>query len=578
MSVILPIKKNFKSKLIALVGAFTTLAINPWFAYDPINLPKMLVLSIGAGFLLGGLFFDSAWRSNLSILLISGFFALFLFISFFANSTDKFQQLWGVWGRSTGLLTYCAFIVILLSAVIESSNDSLSLIRLIFERVGYVITFYTFLQVLDLDPINWSQKLMVATLGNINFMSSFLGLTSISYLSRVYMQRHSVSSKIFYLAIVITNLYLILISQSIQGVGVFFAGLTILMVFYIRGKVNLFVALSVLSASSAIGVMVLLGTAGLGPLSNLRQETVIFRIDYWTAALNMIRANPLHGVGIDSYGDYYRQFRSFEAVTRTGPQRVSNTAHNIFLDISSGAGIVAGLLFLAIIALVLISILSALKRDYRNEDFVVYAGMFFGFIVFCMISINQIGIGVWGFVFAGLLIGNFVKFRFTVTFDKIQSRKLKGTTNPAKTKVAVEGSSVPIRGQKKNLHLTLSCVLSLLLGLLALVPNFQDAKFLSAMRNANLDQAIDLSRKVGIQEFHREALVAALVKAGRGKEGLAVATEIIRRNPNNWQAWVAILLSDEASSEQRANAASQLIRLDPNNEAIKSDIKRILSK
>jgi hypothetical protein len=53
----------------------------------------------------------------------------------------------------------------------------------------------------------------------------------------------------------------------------------------------------------------------------------------------MIGANSLNGVGLDSYGDFYRPFRSLEAVTRTGPQRVTNTAHNIFLDVTTGAGL-----------------------------------------------------------------------------------------------------------------------------------------------------------------------------------------------------------------------------------------------
>ena len=338
---------NF-AKILALIGIFTSVAINPWFAYDPINLPKMLILSTGAAYLLGGLSlnFSGLSRPYLPLFLLSALFIASLVFSLFANSAPAYQQFWGVWGRSTGLLTYFAFIVLMLSAAMISSTASLSLIRISFDKLGYFITLYTLLQLMDLDPINWSQKLMVATLGNINFMSSFLGLTSISYLSRILLERLSLSSRLFYLAILLLNLYLIGISQSIQGIGVFLAGLVFLLTYKFRQKFSFLSTLAVFFASLVSGLVVLLGTAGFGPLSMLRQETVIFRIDYWTAAINMLTANPLKGIGIDSYGDFYREYRTLEAVVRTGPQRVTNTAHNIFLDVFSGAGVFSGLMFL----------------------------------------------------------------------------------------------------------------------------------------------------------------------------------------------------------------------------------------
>lgn len=568
------------TRILVLTGIFSTVAINPWTAYDPINLPKMFVLSTGAAFLLGWLLanFKSINRVNRILFIISAIFVTSYLISFFINPAPAYQQFWGVWGRSTGLLTYFAFIVLMLSAAMISSTASLSLVRISFDKLGYFITLYTLLQLMDLDPINWSQKLMVATLGNINFMSSFLGLTSISYLSRILLERLSLSSRLFYLAILLLNLYLIGISQSIQGIGVFLAGLVFLLTYKFRQKFSFVSTLAVFFASLVSGLVVLLGTAGFGPLSILRQETVIFRIDYWTAAINMLTANPLSGIGIDSYGDFYREYRTLEAVVRTGPQRVTNTAHNIFLDVFSGAGVFSGLLFLSIMALTLYSIFSALSANYQNFDLTAFSAMWLGFIVFCLISINQLGVGVWGFIFTGVVNGCVVRYRVGNFAEDTSSHKGKKSVDSGKERALRELGPGRNLGFGKTSQLLTSFFLVLIVGATSLLPNIVDSRFSHEIKSANLDNALKLSESVGILDFHREALMAALAKAGRPEDTLKVAESLLEQNPRNWQAWVAILSSEVATDNRRVQAANQLIRLDPNNKLVEAEIKKFLNQ
>lgn len=570
---------NF-AKILALIGIFTSVAINPWFAYDPINLPKMLILSTGAAYLLGGLLlnFSGLSRSYLPLFLLSALFIASLVFSLFANSAPAYQQFWGVWGRSTGLLTYFAFIVLMLSTAMISSTASLSLIRISFDKLGYFITLYTLLQLMDLDPINWSQKLMVATLGNINFMSSFLGLTSISYLSRILLERLSLSSRLFYLAILLLNLYLIGISQSIQGVGVFLAGLVFLLTYKFRQKFSFLSTLAVFFASLVSGFVVLLGTAGFGPLSMLRQETVIFRIDYWTAAINMLTANPLKGIGIDSYGDFYREYRTLEAVVRTGPQRVTNTAHNIFLDVFSGAGVFSGLMFLSIMALTLYSIFTALRANHQNFDLTAFSAMWLGFMVFCSISINQIGVGVWGFIFTGVINGYVIRYRVDNFAKDTSSQKGKKSLDVEKKRASLEFGTGQNSGPGKSIQLLTSTFLALIVGAISILPNIADSRFSHEIKSANLDNALKLSTSVGIQDFHREALMSALAKAGRPVDTLKVAESLLEQNPRNWQAWVAILSSEVATDNRRIQAANQLLRLDPNNKIVEAEIKKFLNQ
>ena len=569
-----------KATQLALIAVATTVVVNPWSAYDPINLPKLLVISTGAAYMLGWVIFHlrGASRSHSSLIILVVALLTSLVIAFFTNSSPWYQQFWGVWGRATGLLAYISFLVILLAAHLMASTQTLKQTRVIFERVGYFITLYTILQLLALDPINWSQKLMVATLGNINFMSSFLGLTAISYTSRFLMEKSNLSSKLYFVFMVSLNLYLIVVSKSIQGLGVFFAGVAMLLTFLIRRNSDFLKSISFLISSIMLGTFALAGTAGFGPLSILQQETVLFRIDYWQSGLNMLISNPLNGIGIDSYGDYYREYRSLEAVTRTGPQRVTNTAHNIFLDVFSGAGLIAGLLFLAIMLLAALAALKSLKLNLKDDDFPVFVAMWSGFIVFCLISINQIGVGVWGFLFTGLITGTMANYQSEVKAVEGQEklRKSKG----GKVNVGRNQGLEPTLKNSQNsrpAEVLLSLLLALAAFAIALIPNITDARFLAAIRNPDLNRALELVDDLGVQDFHKEQLIGRLHQQGRQKDSLRLALAAIDKNPRNWQAWVEIIVNEKASKVQKEVAANRLLALDPNNKLFQEEVKSLLN-
>jgi O-antigen ligase len=568
-----------KPTQLALIAVATTVAVNPWTAYDPINLSKLLVISTGAAYLLVWVIVNlkRASRSDWSLMILVFMFFSSLVISFFSNLAPWYQQFWGIWGRATGLLAYSSFLVILIAAHLMASTQTLKQTRIIFERTGYFIALYTLLQLLELDPINWSQKLMVATLGNINFMSSFLGLAAISYSSRFLIEKSNVSSKLFFMLMSFLNIYLILVSKSIQGIGVYFAGLALLATFVIRRKSSFIRSIFFLITSIFLGVFALAGTAGIGPLSLIKQETVQFRIDYWQSGINMLTANPLNGVGIDSYGDYYRQYRSLEAVTRTGPQRVTNTAHNIFLDVFTGAGLIAGLLFLSIMLLTALAVLKSLKLNTKDNDFSVFAALWLGFIVFCLISINQIGVGVWGFLFTGLITGSTAKYQLEFKFSGKQDRlsqykigKVYADKN-GRSEISV-----------KNLHNSrpieelLSALLATTMFITTLIPNLIDARFLAAVKKSDLSQALELVNRVGAQDFHKEQLISRLAQQGKEVESLELALSTIKTNPRNWAASVEIIVNKSASREQKSEAAKRLVEMDPNNQLLREDVKDLL--
>ena len=103
------------------------------------------------------------------------------------------------------------------------------------------------------------------------------------------------------------------------------------------------------------GVLFLLTSFALfnkGPLAPLiYQISIQLRGDYMHAGWEMTTLNPFFGVGMDSYGDWYRQARGEITTLRGSAERISNSAHNIFLDISSNGGFPLLISYLAILSI-----------------------------------------------------------------------------------------------------------------------------------------------------------------------------------------------------------------------------------
>ena len=87
--------ENMIVKTLVLTALFTTVAINPWFAYDPINLPKMLTLTTGAALLLGFAIsnFKKLLGIRLSLTAPLALLTLCFIFSFFTNEASRTVQL-----------------------------------------------------------------------------------------------------------------------------------------------------------------------------------------------------------------------------------------------------------------------------------------------------------------------------------------------------------------------------------------------------------------------------------------------------------------------------------------------------
>jgi O-antigen ligase len=355
------------------IGAFLTTVLVYTSVSDPVNVPKMVVLAVLAFGSLGTLAFGYKKRIfSENRLLISGL-VLFVTTSIMAviQSASPFNQnFYGTYGRNTGLLTYISLVFLMLVSTMINKIENLKFLMWSLLSAGFVNVAYCLWVVLFGDFIGWSNPYgdILGTLGNPNFIGAFLGIFISVYVAYLI----NPGTKIFYRVIGALVLVVALIevnaSNAVQGVVVSAGGVALVGFFYLRSKFkrNLIPGIYA-GAVAAVGSVAVLGALQIGPLTDLIYKTsVSLRGEYWQAAINMAKLNPFSGVGMDSYGDWYRRARDDQAMILPGPDVVTNAAHNVPLDLLAYGGIPLFVSFLILFALSAISVVRIVfrKREY----------------------------------------------------------------------------------------------------------------------------------------------------------------------------------------------------------------------
>jgi len=393
---------------ILLGGVFTTLAI--WTKLeDPINLPKMFVLVLSAAIVLGLVIPALLWApknssSNQKIGLgLIGLFAAGLLISTVATDV-KYTAIFGEFHRNNGFLSYFAMIILMVSGSLVFNLKSANRYFTFFGIAGLLLSFYGVLQGLGADPVGWriDYNPFITTLGNPNFTSGFLGLSGIAILY-LALDTKDRKSQVIYAIGLLADLYILWRSGSIQGVFGFLIGATVIILVKLwlinkrYGQIGL-AAASIAAAPVALAVM------NIGPLaSKLYQGTLRNRFDYWNAAIGMFKDHPIFGVGIDRFGEYYRQYAVQDQVVQG---QVTDNAHSIYMQILATGGLIAFVPYLLMIVFTTIIGIRAVLNHNQNDKLAISGvlGIWLASISINIVTVDNLGVGVWFWITGGVLI------------------------------------------------------------------------------------------------------------------------------------------------------------------------------
>jgi len=393
---------------VLLGGVFTTLAI--WTKLeDPVNLPKMFVLVLFGAIVLGlasptllGASKTTTGNKKIGLSLI-GLFIIALFVSTIATDV-KYTAIFGEYHRNNGALSYLAMAILFAGSVATFSGQSSIRYFKFFAISGLLLTGYGFLQAAGKDPAGWKidYNPFITTLGNPNFTSAFLGLAGLAILL-LAVETKDRKIQVLYAFGLLADLYILFKSGSIQGLFSFLIGATIIVITKLwlvdkkLGQLSLILA--------AIGATpIALAVFNLGPFaSKLYQGTLRNRLDYWNAAFAMFKDHPIFGVGMDRYGEYYRQYAVQNQIVQG---QITDNAHSVYMQLLSTGGLILFIPYLALIAYVTFIGLKALLRANGNEKLLI-AGVFaiwLGTLVVNMVAIDNLGVAVWFWITGGVLV------------------------------------------------------------------------------------------------------------------------------------------------------------------------------
>jgi hypothetical protein len=420
---------------------------------------------------------------------------------------------------------------------------------------GWVILFGDF--------VPWTNPYgnLLGTFGNPNFIGAFLGLFAASLVAYGFKSGLHIGLRLLTVAIFVVSVIEIIDSNAIQGRVVVAAGLAIVGFYLVRSKLeNALFQVGYVVLLSIGGVFALLGALQIGPLTKYIYKTsVSLRGEYWQAGWNMGSDHPLTGVGFDTYGDWYRRARDTQALVLPGPNITTNAAHNVPFDVFAFGGWPLFIAYLGILALSVIAIIKVTARTRTYDPiFVTLTTAWVCYQLQSIISINQIGLAIWGWLFGGALIA-----------FEIATRPAKDSNESENSTAPKARRAVRQRQSEAIFSSTMVAGVGAVVGLLIAAPPYSaDAKWRSALASQNaqtLEEALVPGYLNPANSYKYANAVQLMENSKLYDLAYKYAQISVQFNPENFDSWRMFYFISKSSAAEKAIALENMKRLDPNN-------------
>ena len=542
--------------------SFTTIFLVTDAVTDPVNVTKLTA----AGGVAFAVFFIAIIQgrrglraSSTPLILILAFFVIAMLNAVFASKSPLTQNIYGLYGRQTALIFYLIMAMIALGASLLRETKSFErIIRALFIAGGLNVLYCAWALAFG-DFIGWNNPYgnILGLFGNPDFISAFLGMFIAGVIGYIAAPGKSWLVRGIGIATSLVAFYEIHRSHAIQGKAVTAAGLAIVGFYWVRSKFKgLTPTFAYLALISIGGVLALAGALQKGPLSQYIYKTsVSLRGQYWQAAINAGTSHPFTGLGMDSYGDWYRRTRTeYAATVLPGPSTITNAAHNVVLDFFASGGWPLLIAYLATIALGIWVILRVTFRS-RSYDgvFVALTATWVCYELQSVISINQVGLAIWGWV----LLGTLVAYEFVTRPTKKNEESDKVSAKNVKVKSDSVFSPQLIGG--------IGAVVGVLI---AVPPMSADMKWKSALKSQQLVKVEEALQGGYMQPISSMRLAQAVQMFEQSKlpdQAYTYAKKGVEFNPDYSDAWKVLYFATKSTEADKVLALKNLKRLDPFN-------------
>jgi len=551
-----------KAKYLSIGLCSITMLVYTKQVSDPVNAPKFLLLGIVSLASVATLlvpeikhiWFNFKWVFVASLAMI-----FFMIISSVLSPSPLSQNIYGVYGRNTGLLTHVALLGILLSILTFKSSRSILIVFKGMLVAGLLNVGYCAWVLVFGDFISWTNpyKSLLGTLGNPNFVSSYLALFGVGVVALYLSESVSLRKILAVTIIVIILIFQIIKTNSTQGLIVLLMGIYMVVFFVLAIKIR---KLWLTFSYAAIGLLTfifgVLGLVNSGPLASLLfQNTLAYRREYWVAGIRMGMDFPITGVGLDSYGDWYRQLRTVKSTIEPGIQVVTNVAHNVYIDAFANGGFPLLLAYLTLSFITLGAIIKVTRQlDRIDPLFVAISSTWIAYQLQSLISINQIGLSIWGWALAGMILA-FSAQQIDASDEKPFSNRNRRISN------------------SRNLLNPVAMTIGALAGFILFSPPvLADHKWTSAYSHKNADElfaSLQESYFNPSTSFQLAQAIQIFESNGFAVKAHKLAIDATKFNRRSFDAWQQLYSLQAATTEEKKIAKGEMMKLDPLNHSIK---------
>ena len=558
--------KQILGTVILVSVAVVTLVMAPYTLLDPINVPKLSALAFFSILALSLIapssrrLFNSDFRVLLIVLIL---FVLQILLVLFFSGANFGGQFYGAFGRNTGGLTYISLSMLILGGSLVADKNFLKKFVRLTLIIGAILIVYGNIQYLGLEPfpfVNaYTVNAPIGTFGNPDFQSAFMGLIAVVSFAMALNTAFKMHTRIILLVMGFASIIVIYETLAKQGYLNFVAGAGAVAILWLFMNQRKKLALVVTGIGAVGGGLVFLGLINAGPLASfLYKGSLAARGFYWRAAVKMVMEHPFLGVGMDGFGDWYQRTRSPDYVA-SNFFSVSNTAHNVYLDIASSGGFPLTAAYFAILTLVVISIVKVIKRSTGFDVyFVTVVGAWVAYQAQAFVSINQLGLAIWGWVLSGLIIG------YEINTRTIEAAGLSPMNHKQKMK----------KTKTTNQPLSSTALLSafgglVIAALVAIPPYYVNASFYSAIRSGDIKAIQAAAYLKPMDERRLKNLAGILLNNNNNAEAIVVIRDAVVNYPDSYDLWKMWSTAPTATPSDLATAKAQLKRLDPFNPDLK---------
>jgi O-antigen ligase len=545
--------------------AITTLYFQTTLA-DPFNSPKLWILLIFAAWLTGYVY---SYRTLIfSVKPIGHLYILvFVFLIFLSVSTIvsdfRYVAVFGDTQRRNGFLQYLSLSIILLATSIFVRTSNIKKIFTVTYFIATISVIYSLMQTTGNDFVNWNNpyNAVISTLGNPNFAAAVMAVMGVMTFSSIFIKTFQPPQRLVATLISILLLFVIYKSNARQGLLAYFLGIGVFLTIWLWIK-NKKLGILVVLAGSTVFIISILGMLQFGPLERyLYKPSVSIRGYYWRAGIEMLRNHPFFGVGIDGYGYHFKEYREVKYPLTYGFEITSSNAHNTFIQFFATGGFFLGLAYLLLNGFILKQAIQGMKR-LTGSNRTYLAAIFSAWIAFhaqSLISIDNIGVSIWGWILGGSIVGLSVSVSASATADEkeVFSQQKKNTIDLSRV-------------------MTSSFFSILVLVLVAMLYRGESNSYKGG-ENVNLQDPTSRSyfRELQLNTINTPlndptySLFAAsrLLQSGYVDEGLAEAKKIYLQNPRNLDALLLFALTYEQLNNlpEAISYREKIVQLDPWN-------------